>query len=385
MAKYLKILLYSSLILIFVANCIDPFYPDIEEYENVMVVDSFITNENTVYHVKLSRTQRFNDLDKKPVPGAIVQVIDDSGNTYLFRETEAGSYESNPGEFVGQIGRKYKLIIETKDGNKYESGFEEMKKVPEIDSIYWEYKEKPSNDADNPYKGIQIFVDTHDPENKTRYYSWSWTETWKFRTPYRKDTVPDQCWESDSSRIIQIKCTDHLTEDIVQSYPLYFISTGTNRLYLRYSVLVKQYSLTNGAFNYWSRIKETNENIGTLFDPIPTQVVGNITDLNNPNKPILGYFQASAVTSKRIFIDRSDLLAYEFFITAGFEYCESLFFKDLLDDPRPAYKDYVDNYGWIVYYQEVGGEFLFTFLTNSISCVDCSVTGTPIKPDFWID
>jgi len=129
MAKYLKILLYSSLILIFVANCIDPFYPDIEEYENVMVVDSFITNENTVYHVKLSRTQRFNDLDKKPVPGAIVQVIDDSGNTYLFRETEAGSYESNPGEFVGQIGRKYKLIIETKDGNKYESGFEEMKKV----------------------------------------------------------------------------------------------------------------------------------------------------------------------------------------------------------------------------------------------------------------
>ena len=66
MIKYLKILLYSALTLIVVANCIDPFYPDIEEYENVLVVDGFITNENSTYKVKLSRTQRFDDIDKKP-------------------------------------------------------------------------------------------------------------------------------------------------------------------------------------------------------------------------------------------------------------------------------------------------------------------------------
>ncbi len=385
MIKFLKIFAFPALILITVVCCIEPFYPDIEEYENVLVVDGLITNENIVYQVKLSRTLKFDDIDKKPVTGAIVQVTDDEGNAYIFREKKPGTYVSDPDEFTGQIGKKYKLTIETVDENKYESGFEEIKKVPEIDSINWEYKENLSNNVNNPYKGIQILVNTHDPENKTRYYNWRWFETWEFITPYRKDTLPERCWENDSSRVIQVSSTDHLKEDIVHNYPLYFISEGTNRLYRKYSVLVKQYSLTNGAYNYWSRIKETNENTGSLFDPVPTQVTGNITDLDNPDKPVLGYFQASAVTCKRIFIDRSELLAHKLHISPGFEYCESIFIKDLLDNPRPEYIDYVENYGWIVYYQEIGGEFIFTFLTNSISCVDCSVTGTPVKPDFWID
>ncbi|UCH14215.1 MAG: DUF4249 domain-containing protein [Bacteroidales bacterium] len=385
MIKYFKILLYTTLILIIVANCIDPFYPDIEEYENVLVVDGFITNENSVYKVKLSRTQHFDDAENKPVPGAVVQVIDDSGNVYLFRETKTGTYESNPGEFTGQVGRKYKLNIETTDGNKYESGFEGMKNIPEIDSIYWEYKEKPASDVNNPYRGIQILIDTHDPENKTRYYRWSWSETWEFVTPYHKDTLPRHCWKKDSSRVIEISSTDHLTEDIIRNYPLYFISEGTNRLSIRYSILVRQYSLTSDCFNYWSRIRETNENTGTLFDPIPTQVIGNITDLNNPDKPVLGYFQASAVASKRIFIDRSELIALPLSVSSGFEYCESLIVKDSLDNPRPEYLGYVENYGWVIYFQEVSGPILVTYLTNSISCVDCSLTGTPVKPDFWIE
>ncbi len=385
MIKHFKIFLYTALILVIVTNCIDPFYPDIEEYENVLVVDGFITNENSVYKVKLSRTQRFDDVDRKSVTGAIVQVIDDSGNIYLFRETETGSYESNSSEFRGQVGKKYKLNIETADGDRYESGFEEMKKVPEIDSIYWEYKEKPSNDVNNPYRGIQILVDTHDPVNKTRYYSWSWNETWEFLTPYHKDTLPGRCWKNDSSRVIQIYSTDHLTEDIIRNYPLYFISEGTNRLARRYSILVKQYSLTGDCFNYWSRVRETNENTGTLFDPIPTQVVGNITDLNNPDKPVLGFFQASAVTSKRIFVERSELITLPLSISFGFEYCESLIIKDSLDTPRTEYIGYVENYGWVVYFQEVSGPDLVTYLTNSMSCVDCSLTGTPVKPDFWID
>jgi len=366
-------------------RCIDPFYPDIEEYENVLVVDGLITDENMVYQVKLSRTMHFDDIDRKPVPDAVVQVADDLGNTYMFTEVRSGTYKSVPGEFVGQIGRKYKLLIETTDGNRYESAFEELKKIPDIDSIHWQYKELASIDPDNPVKAIEILVDTHDPENKTRYYSWNWQETWEFFTPYHKDTLPSHCWKYDSSRVIQIATTDHLTEDILQSYPLYRITESTNRLSLRYSVLVKQYSLTKEAFNYWSRIKETNENTGTLFDPMPTQVTGNFTDLNDPDKPVLGYFQASAVTSRRIFIDRSELIVHKLFMSGGFEYCESVMYIDTLNTPRPDYLEMVENYGWVVYFQEVSGSNLYTYLTNSIACCDCSVSGSPVKPDFWTD
>ena len=385
MINYFKILIFLTLTPVIMVRCIEPFYPDIEEYENVLVVDGLITNENMVYQVKLSRTMQFGDINKKPVPGAAVQVVDDLGSTYMFREIKSGTYQSYPEEFVGQTGRKYKLLIETSEGNKYESAFEELKQIPEIDSIHWQYKEKPSTDPDNPVKGIEILVDTHDPENKTRYYSWNWLETWEFFTPYHKDTLPGHCWKYDSSRVIQIGSTDHLTEDILQNYPLYYISGSTNRLSLRYSVLIKQYSLTKEAFNYWSRIKETNENTGTLFDPIPTQVTGNVTDLNDPDKPVLGYFQASAVTTGRIFIDRAELIVYKLFVSDGFDYCESEMYTDTLNTPRPDYLDLVENYGWIVYYQETSGPYVNTYLTNSIACVDCSVSGSPIKPDFWTD
>jgi hypothetical protein len=385
MIRYLKILIFSALTLFMLYRCIDPFYPDIQEYENVLVVDGLITDENMVYQVRLSRTLHFDDIDKKPVPDAVVQVIDDLGNTYMFTEVTSGTYQSDPNEFAGRSGRKYKLLIETTDGNKYESAFEELKKIPDIDSIHWQYKEKPSIDPNNPVKGIEILVDTHDPENKTRYYSWNWYETWEFLTPYQKDTLPSHCWKYDSCRVIQIGSTDHLTEDILQNYPLYYISGSTNRLARRYSVLVKQYSLTKEAFNYWSRIKETNENTGTLFDAIPTQVTGNITDLSNPDKPVLGYFQASAVTSSRIFIDRSELMVHKLFVSGGYDYCESQMFTDTLNTPRPDYLDLLENYGWVIYYQEVSGNDINTYLTNSIACCDCSVSGSPVRPDFWTD
>jgi hypothetical protein len=385
MLRFIKILIISACGLYTLSGCIDPFYPDIEEYENVLVVDGLITDEDAVYVVRLSRTLHFDDIYKKPVPGAVVQVTDDIGNLYTFTEVSPGTYLSDPAQFTAQTGRKYKLLVETTDGSRYESDFEEMKKAPEIDSLHWQYKEKPSLDPDNPVKGIEILVNTHDPENKTRYYSWNWYETWEFYTPYHKDTIPSHCWKYDSCKVIQIGSTDHLTEDILENFPLYYISENTNRLSVRYSVLVKQYSLTKEAFNYWSRIRETNENTGTLFDPIPTQVEGNIKDIGNPDKPVLGYFQASAVTSRRIFISRSELMVHKLFISSGFEYCESEMCSDTLGAPIPCYFDAVENYGWVVYFQEVSGSYVYAYLTNSVACYDCSVNGSPVRPDFWTD
>jgi hypothetical protein len=385
MKRFIKILTVPACTLLILSGCIEPFYPDIEEYENVLVVDGLITDENIVYTVRLSRTLHFDDINKKPVPGAVVQVTDDLGNSFAFTEVSPGTYRSDPSLFTGQAGRKYKLLVETTDGGRYESDFEEMKKVPAIDSVHWQYQERPSLDPDNPVKGIEILVDTHDPENKTRYYSWSWNETWEFYTPYHKDTIPSHCWKYDSCKVIQIGSTDHLTEDILENYPLYYISEGTNRLAVRYSVLVKQYSLTKEAFNYWSRIKETNENTGTLFDPIPTQVTGNIKDIGDPDKPVLGYFQASAVTGSRIFIDRSELMVHKLFISDGFRYCESEMCSDSLDVFRPCYLDAVENEGWVIYFQEISGPKIYYYMTNSVACFDCTVNGSPDRPDFWKD
>ena len=42
-------------------SCVEPFYPEIEAYENILVVDGSITDENRPYLVKLSRSFSYGE------------------------------------------------------------------------------------------------------------------------------------------------------------------------------------------------------------------------------------------------------------------------------------------------------------------------------------
>ncbi|HZI25111.1 MAG TPA: hypothetical protein VFD46_08545, partial [Chryseolinea sp.] len=49
------------------------------------------------------------------------------------------------------------------------------------------------------------------------------------------------------------------------------------------------------------------ESLGSLFDPLPSQVIGNIKNKNDASQPVLGYFTGGSVTKKRIFINFAQL------------------------------------------------------------------------------
>ncbi len=63
---------------------------------------------------------------------------------------------------------------------------------------------------------------------------------------------------------------------------------------------------------------DLGENAGTLFDPTPTAIPGNIYCIDNPEEPVLGYFEASGVSTRRVFINR-DLMPSDVFIPSDFE------------------------------------------------------------------
>ena len=67
------------------------------------------------------------------------------------------------------ISQKYSIAITTSNGHKYSSDFVEVKQTPAIDSLYWEYQPNDFN----------VYVNTHDPNNKTIYYRWDYIETWE--------------------------------------------------------------------------------------------------------------------------------------------------------------------------------------------------------------
>ena len=173
----------------------------------------------------------------------------------------------------------------------------------------------------------------HDVTNKTRYYQWNHSETWEFHSAFYsmlkhvdgKFVVrPTEeefyvCYKSSKSTSIAVGSSDQLSEDIIYESPLIGISASTSdRLSVRYSVLVKQYALTKKGYDYWQNLKRISENIGGLFDPQPSTLKGNIYSVNDPTEPVLGFLSISDVSEKRLFITRSQ---YGKKVYTGYENC----------------------------------------------------------------
>lgn len=363
-------------------TCVEPFNPDIPKYDNILVVDGMITDLEEPYYIDLTRTMPYEDIDPDRELGAEVIVTDDQSNVYEFTETGRGRYVSDPSEFRGEIGRNYQLHIITSDGNEFESEWIELRNVPEIDSLYWTFEEKETNDPDEMIQGVQMYLSTEDPENDTWYYRWEWIETWEFTTPFMAAGRPTlhECWKTENSNDIEIATSRHLSVDAIKNHPLAFISQKTNRLGIMYSMFVRQYSLSPEAYSFWKQLQDINQKMGTLFDPTPMAVLGNIHNVDDPDIPVLGYFQASAVSTRRIFVDRSDL-PVDLVVSTGYEYCEIM----ILEDPTQIQIDDVIRDGWVFLdtYTFIG--ITYYRFTNAQSCYDCTAEGVNKMPSWWPD
>jgi hypothetical protein len=367
------------LLLTAVFGCVESFELKVSDYEDYLIVDGFVTNEQGPYYVTLTRSYYYDEKKGDPEQGAIVQILDGKGHIYQLNEQEAGKYASNIADFQGIIGERYKLFIQTKHGEAYESDFVTLKETPPVDRVYYEYQKRDTREGNDKLEGIQIFVDTQDPDNNARYYRWEYEEGWKYTASVSSNEMPDKyvCWAKRNSHAINIKSSDKLTDDVIHKHPLVFISNHTNRLGLRYSILVKQYALSMVAYSFWKDIEDMNEELGGLFDPIPFAVMGNINNLSENSKPALGYFDACAVSKRRIYIDRSDLPS-QMSVTTEYESC---IVHEIPDTKKERYIEegffFVDNYWY-------NGVFLAR-VANFPMCFDCTTKGTNVKPDFWID
>lgn len=377
-AGFILMILISGLFLI--KGCIVPFEPRIDKYNNALVVDGIVTNIPGNCMVKLSRTYPYKDRHAIIEKNATVKITDDLGQITLLKDSDNGIYIPEIRDFAGSVGRKYKLTIQTSAGEIVESDFDEMKEPVEIGKVYYSYEEK-----DNGLSGLQIYVDTFDPTNKSFYYAWDYQETWEFWVPYASMSsyMPETkiCYSDVSSRKFLIESTKDYIDDKVIGFPLYFISNTTNRLFIKYSVLVRQYVLSEETYHFYKSLKDINENTGSLFDPVPVILTGNLHNTVNPGQPVLGNFQVSGASEKRIFIHRDDLPT-SLYVPSGYEFCRGDLLSVKTDRTR---LDSLLASGWAVMdtiMNQTDPDTLIG-LVISRSCFDCRTKGKIEKPAFW--
>ncbi len=375
--------------------CTKPYNPPaVKAATGYLVVEGLIDAGADTTKFQLSHTVSLgSDSTIAPVTGAIVTIQGNDNTTYALTGNSAGIYWAPPLNL--NTTKEYRIDIKTPDGKEYQSDYVPVKLSPAIDSV---------GTAINP-GGLQVNVNTHDPTNNTRYYRWDYTETWEFHAKYYSnyvsngDTVlyrqpADQiyyCYSNDNSTNILVGSSAKLTQDVISTAPITFVAENSEKVETEYSILVRQYALTSDAYNFWLNMKKNTEELGSIFDALPSQINGNIHCLSNPNEPVIGYISASTITTKRIFVDNS-VLPQSWRATYPYD-CEldSLYFSKLING-RIAYQE--DQYfnwnrgavkgAWVpinAITSQQGAVLGHTGTPNS--CGNCSIRGSLIKPSFW--
>lgn len=376
MMKNSKEIILLCIAILVIISCKDPYYPNIEDKGiSYLVVEGTIFNGNAITLIKLSRTVDLSTKIMKIETGAVVTVEDEENRSYRLWESGNGTYSATLGTL--QAGNKYRLRIKTKDGKEYLSDFTEMKATPEIDDINWQKNSE----------GLSIRVNTHNDQNDTRYYRWEYEQTWEFHSSYvsnydyvnekiiDRPNEPDifRCWRNANSNSVLIGSTANLSQDRIDNYTLIQIPANSWQLSVLYSVLVKQYALTEQEYQYWQKIKKNTEDLGSIFDPQPSEIPGNIKCIAEPGEQVIGYIGACIPREKRIFISNTDV--------SPWRYLQSCFTVDVPDNPdslRVAFGggtvDPIDRYS-------DGGKSRYTGAETT--CIDCTLRGSNIKPSFW--
>ncbi|WP_413670078.1 DUF4249 domain-containing protein [Mucilaginibacter sp. Mucisp86] len=386
--RYILILLLLAGIY---STCKKPYNPKIVDSPNhYLVVEGVINNGNDSTIIKLSRTVNISgNVNTSGVDNCTVSVEAEGGTAYSLTPQGNGAYVT-PGLNL-DASKKYRVHIITNDSKEYASDYVEVKKTQPIDSIGFYIK---NGDA-------QVYVNTHDATNSSRYYRWNFEETWKFHSKYQSSYMVDPvkkevvarpfsessyyCFAGDKSTTIVIGSSAKLTQDVIFQQPLTTIASTSEKVEMRYSILLKQYALTKEAYQFWENMKKNTEQLGSIFDAQPSQLTGNIHNLKDPAEPVIGYISVTNIQSKRVFIDNADLprgWVPKYPYDCG-PPDTALFFN-----PKTHQNDVLSmiiNGSGIPITDVSQQNSTIGYTYSSIECTDCRIRGRVQTPTFWIE
>jgi hypothetical protein len=337
-----------------------------------LVVAGMLTDQEIANKIGLSRSVPVGSpLQQKPVTGAQVTITDENGEINKLAESSPGIYSTDSLAFRGRVGGKYSLGI-TLEGEEYTTEFIEMKPVPPVGDIYYEKVIVNSTDNSNVVgEGCKIYLDSYDPSGQCRYFRWEYDETWEYVIPY--PVVNRVCWISKRSGEVLVKNTEPYSQARVTKFPIIYINNKTDKLKVKYSMLVKQYSISAGEYEFWEKIRKISQNVGGLYDKTPVSVQGNISCVTNPSEIVGGYFSVSAVSVKRLFVNEKFSGQPTFY-----SYCAT----DTIYGTLP--QEGLNTSYWVI--EDYANEVPAWWVTTEYrECGDCTTEGTKERPPFWDD
>ena len=310
-------------LLLCVTACVQEVSLPIRQTERRLVVEGLVTDGPFPW-VRLTYSGSYSSTNPAPpelvINDALVIISDDRGQrVQLVPDPFAPAYYGlRDSSFVGQPGRSYTLSITLPDGTRYQSKPELLNPVPPLDPLRAQYRRQ--NDALGQPDVYDIRIDTRDPATPGNYYRWSalgYTRRWVQFDPkhppinvFGPPCNTCSCWVPTygppgdvlSDALIN---GNRIAGRLVFSLPILAIGTQY--------VQVRQFSLTRAAYQYWTLYAQQSSRSGTIFDPQPAPIEGNVRAVADTTNLALGFFGASGVSQQRLTI-AGDTLNYDRFL-----------------------------------------------------------------------
>ena len=378
--QYLQITMAICITSVFFVSCEIHYDPPVDSAkDHYLVIEGYI-NANGLTQIKLSRTRTISHGDTAAYineTGANVVIEDNQNNLYPLNEDGDGIYSAS---FNLDSTRQYQLHISTKNYKEYVSNFVECKPSPPIDTISWSLKNG----------GLQLFANTHDSQNLTHFYRWSYVETWEFHSYFNSHLIWNKdlnkvvprteqvniCWITKNSTGTFLANSTKLNQDVINEAPLNLIPFGDNRISVLYSTLVTQYTLDSAGYNYWSAMKGNSENMGSVFATQPNQLKGNIHCITDSSEIVIGYINAGTEKQQRIYISNSQM-------PPNWNVTPLCYITNV---PKDSIVYYLGGgtagTGLIPIDTILDPQSRFAYTSSFTNCLDCTTYGTTEKPGF---
>ena len=317
-------------LILLLTGCIDPIDIKNSQQGSHLVVEAAFTNDPEHNYVRLTYSQPYAEPYMKYEKNAIVAVHSNNGEVYSFAYDAATNtyYPTAGAAAFGIPGQDYMLKVSL-GPRVYQSEWVTMKKPVPIDTVHFEIDEQQfafkGDRAKKLYDGYRVLVDYKDPAGEKNFLRWSFLTTYEVATQpwdyvdFEGNPRPKDCCAKcllteklDRFKVIDDRLSNgkHVINQEVLFMPFYRYLGVKNKL------KVFQYSVTEEAYEFYRLMEQQKEATGTVFDPPPARIVGNMRNVNSEVEQVIGFFDVASVVTKQVTILRDDInhnfLPYKF-------------------------------------------------------------------------
>ncbi len=298
-----NIYIYLSLIILFTQSCIKEVNPSTRQAAPILVVEGSITTDSIPYTVQLTYSGAIvsssaDISESNYVKDATVSISDNLGNTTVLKYTINGIYKTNDPSYIGKVGRSYFIKVKLKNGTTYISTPEKINNPVPISKVRGNFVNK--SDMFFPTY-MSVSIDAKDPGSEENYYQWKFN-AWIGR---KTKGVPcgigcimlEYCYQKYEDYTVRL-----LSDASINGNEILNKTVGKTYIYSYTDphVDISQLSLTREAYQFWKRYDDQLTRTGSVLDPLPASIKGNVYNQSNTSDFALGYFSAAGVTHKKV-------------------------------------------------------------------------------------